>query len=110
MELKKNVHAITDPGYIELLNRLRVGKGTMTRDRNIFNYDVLKSQLLDKLQLDQPNEYDVLCNAPVVFCEQCLRNLFNDMKAKQFMVQTQQEYHVYLTSNKINKQVVQEEE
>lgn len=33
------------------------------------DYDVLKGRILDKLQLDCPDQYKMLKNAPVVFSE-----------------------------------------
>ncbi|KAF8122485.1 hypothetical protein EV363DRAFT_1107544, partial [Boletus edulis] len=77
VELKQNFRAITDPDFIDLLNRLR-------------------NRMLDKLQWDQPDDYSALENAPVVFGERRLRDLYNDMKARQFAKNSQQEFHAYL--------------
>ncbi|KAF8447509.1 hypothetical protein L210DRAFT_3359413, partial [Boletus edulis BED1] len=72
IELKQNVRAITDPFYVDLLNRFR------------------------RLQLDAPTEYQTLCDAPVIFGSRRLRDLYNTIRARQFAEQTNQTYHFYL--------------
>ncbi|KAF8130326.1 hypothetical protein EV363DRAFT_1167673 [Boletus edulis] len=51
-----------------------------------------------------------LRDAPVVFGERRLRDLYNDMKARQFAHNTGQEYQVYLSVDKIHRQVIHGEE
>jgi ATP-dependent DNA helicase PIF1 len=106
VELKKNVRATRDPAYISLLNRFRLGNGVVVSQAKMSDYDVLKGRLLDKLQLDRPTEYERLRNAPVVFGERRLRDLYNDMKAREFAAATGQEYHVYLSVDTIKREPV----
>ena len=95
---------------MDLLNRIRAGNGTVVMAEGKSDYQVLRGRTLDKLQLNRPDEYHQLRNAPVVFGERRLRDLYNDLKAKEFARETGQEFHVYLAVDKINKQVVQRDE
>ncbi|KAF8125572.1 hypothetical protein EV363DRAFT_1175844 [Boletus edulis] len=58
---------------------------------------------MQKLRLDAPVEYHLLQDAPVVFGKRRLRDLYNDVKAKQYARLTNQQYHTYLSINKIDK-------
>ena len=60
IKLKKNFRTVQDPQYIDLLNRIRIGKGTVSSDDGPSNYEILKTHTLDKLRMDCPNDYQVL--------------------------------------------------
>jgi hypothetical protein len=107
--LKDNVWAVSDPEYVALLNRFRVGEGQLVcgLGSSASDYDMLKGQCLDKLQLDRPSQYELLRKAPVVFGKRCLRDLYNTSKARQFTSQTHQDYHKYLSADRINKQAIE---
>lgn len=110
VELKKNIRAGTDPEFVALLSRIRAGTRTATTGDGLADYNALKAWCIEKLELDRPTEWAELQTASVIFGTRCLRDLFNQIKAKQFAADTDQEYHEYLAVDKINKQPIEGEE
>ncbi|KIK76881.1 hypothetical protein PAXRUDRAFT_168539 [Paxillus rubicundulus Ve08.2h10] len=68
------------------------------------DYEFLKSRLLDRLRTNNLTQFEDLKDAPVVFGERRLRDLYNDKKAREFAVQTGQEFWLYFARDKLKGQ------
>jgi hypothetical protein len=97
VELKENQRARTDPDFIEFLNRVRVGEASIHKPEGGSDYQFLQSRLLDHLQISKPDEFEDLKDAPVVFGERRLRDLYNEKKAHEFTSLMGQEYRLICT-------------
>ena len=110
VELKENVRAREDHDYAAHLLRMRKGNGTLHATDGPSDYDVLQSRVLENLQRDKPFEYALLRDAPVVFGQRRLRDLYNEFKAKEYAQRTGKQLHYYLAVDKIKKNRLQGEQ
>jgi len=69
VQLKKNERAKTDPNFINLLSRVRMGNAITSGRPGTTDLDVLNGHLLSKLQKDSPEEFNSFRDAPIVFGE-----------------------------------------
>lgn len=72
VELRDNIRAKEDPVYIALLAWIRIGEGTSQCSIGCLNYNILKTRIIEWLSIENYEDYQKLCNAPVVFGERCL--------------------------------------
>jgi hypothetical protein len=93
-----------DPQCVALLARMRVGQAVALSSTGTSDYDTLKTRIMDRLAIEKPNEYKLLCNAPIVFGERHLRDRFNDVHARKFATDSAQEFYSYLSINKVGGQ------
>ncbi|KAG1880086.1 hypothetical protein F4604DRAFT_1879937 [Suillus subluteus] len=89
IELKQNWRAKDDAAFVDMLNRIRVGKTrrVASTGEQPSDYDVLKSRLLSELKQSSPEEFIVFNNAPVVVTKKA--------KARSFAKASEQQYKVY---------------
>ena len=110
VELKENVRAREDHDYAAHLLWMHEWNSTLHATDGPSNYDVLQSCVLENLQCDKPFEYALLCDAPVVFRQRCLCDLYNKFKAKKYVQRTGKQLHYYLAVDKIKKNHLQGEQ
>jgi hypothetical protein len=79
VELKQNLRAKDDPEFIEMLNRIWLGKvRKMAQDRNHpSDYDILKMRLLSEIKTKLPEQFDGFKDAPIVVTRKYLRDAIN---------------------------------
>ena len=95
VQLKKNERAKTDPEFIDLLNRVRMGNAITSGRPGTTDLDILNGRLLCKLQKDSPEDFKSFCDAPIVFGERRLRDRWNEEKAKEYAVSFGHEFVYY---------------
>lgn len=95
VQLIKNERAKTDPNFIQLLGRVRVGETITSGRLGLTDIDVLNNRLLSKLMRNSPEEFNAFRDAPVVFGERRLRNLWNEEKAKEYAASSGHEFTYY---------------
>jgi hypothetical protein len=74
VELKENMRAKEDPQFVALLSRMRASLGVTLSSTGTSDYDTLKTRIMDRVAIEKPDEYKLLCNALVVFGERHLRD------------------------------------
>lgn len=104
VELKQNWRARDDAAFVEMLNRIRLGKvRKIAIDRhNASDYDVLKTRLLPEIQGRSKDEFESFKDAPIIVTRKYLRDAINQSKACAFATQTGQEHHVYHAKDRIS--------
>jgi hypothetical protein len=101
VELKENMRAKEDPQFVALLARMLVGQAITQSSTGTSNYDTLKTRIMDRLAIEKPDEYKLLYNAPIVFGERRLQDRFNDVRTRKFATDSAQEFHSYLSIDKV---------
>src|SRR5438128_351097 len=95
VQLVKNEQAKTDPHFIELLGRVRMGIASTTGLSGSSDVDILNQRVLSTLLWNSPLEFASFSDAPVVFGERRLRDRWNDERAKEFATSTKQDFIYY---------------
>ncbi len=107
VQLKQNWRSRGDAKYINLLNRIRLGKAYKAtkphsveqvgdgENYNVSDYDVLNSRILSQLFKNEPETLKRLHNTPIIVAEKCTRDAFNNELVASYARQTNQETHFY---------------
>lgn len=108
VELKQNWRAKDDASFVDMLNRIRIGKARKVAlsAGQPSDYDALKSRLLSELKRVAPCEFEVFQDAPVIVTKKVLRDAINESKARSFAQISNQQYEVYCVRDKIAGQNV----
>ncbi|KAG2738980.1 hypothetical protein P692DRAFT_201730298 [Suillus brevipes Sb2] len=108
VELKQNWRAKDDEAFIEMLNRIRLGKVRKIAldDDHPTDYNTLKARILSQLKITSPTQFDEFKEAPIVVTRKYLRDAINETKAKAFATQTCQQYIMYHARDKIGGKVL----
>ena len=69
VQLIKNERAKTDPEFIDLLGRVRIGNTITSGRPGSTDVDALNKRLLSKLSKNSPDEFAIFRDAPIVFGE-----------------------------------------
>ncbi|KAG1807361.1 P-loop containing nucleoside triphosphate hydrolase protein [Suillus variegatus] len=104
VELKQNWRAKDDAPFVDMLNRIRIGKACKLASNTgqASDYDILKTRLLSELKRSAPEEFDAFNDAPVVVTKKVLRDAINEAKARSFAQHSDQQYEVYCARDKIS--------
>ncbi len=107
VQLKQNWRSRGDGKYINLLNRICLGKAykaTKPHSReqvgnsnnyNKSDYAILNSRTLSQLFRNEPDALKRLQNAPIIVAEKCTRDAFNNELVASYARRTNQETHFY---------------
>jgi ATP-dependent DNA helicase PIF1 len=102
VELRQNWRAKLDAPFVEMLNRIRVGKARKGRlaaehvsEDEQSDYDILKSRMLSEIKRRSVEEFEGFKDAPIVVTKKFLRDAINESKAHSFARATTQEFEVY---------------
>ncbi len=107
IQLKQNLRSRGDGKYINLLNRIRLGKAYRatkphTKDEigdgnnyAMSDYTILNSRTLSQLSKNEPQTLKRMHNAPIIVAEKCIRDAFNNELVASYARQTEQEIHFY---------------
>ncbi|KAG2752525.1 hypothetical protein P692DRAFT_20698564, partial [Suillus brevipes Sb2] len=103
VELKKNWRAKDDAHFVQMLNRIRLGRARKFALDNDHpsDYEILKTRLLDNVKAHSPEDFEEFKRAPVVVTRKFLRDAINESKGRTFAAETDQEFHIYYARDKI---------
>jgi ATP-dependent DNA helicase PIF1 len=103
IELKQNWRAKDDAPFVDMLNRIRMGKARRVTpsSEQPSDYDILKTRLLSELKQNSPQEFHAFNDAPIVVTKKVLRDAINESKARSFAQNSRRQYEVYYARDKI---------